>query len=109
MTVLTPVLEHLSASLSAGTHPWSSAAHELVPPSLQSKCWPGPGGAASAPPAKSILAKTTAVLGAQIDMTSPFRRPTMRSRSVSLLHHRTLGDVKTRSSYGGPSRRRSLH
>src|SRR5437867_9764619 len=45
--------EHLRWFFVFETHPPSSAAHELVPPSLQSKCCPGPGGVANAPPAPS--------------------------------------------------------
>src|SRR5579862_1660013 len=63
-------LEHLYESESAGTQPSSSAAHELVPPSVQSKCWPGPGGVASAPPARRRLA-STAVVVIRICMTFP--------------------------------------
>src|SRR5439155_15028106 len=41
-------------SLLPGTHPVSSVAHDVAPPaSLQSKCLPGPGGVAIAPPAVS--------------------------------------------------------
>ena len=44
--------EHFPWSLVSGTQPVSSLAHEIPdPPLLQSKCWPGPGGAASATPA----------------------------------------------------------
>src|SRR5207249_10290142 len=40
------------SSLVSGTQPVSSLAHDTPdPPSLQSKCWPGPGGAATAAPA----------------------------------------------------------
>src|SRR5689334_25261037 len=63
-------LEHLYESESAGTHPSSSAAQEVVPPSVQSKCWPGPGGVASAPPARRRLA-STAIVVIRICMTVP--------------------------------------
>src|SRR5438067_217407 len=40
------------SSLLCGTQPVSSLAHDTPdPPSLQSKCWPWPGGAATAAPA----------------------------------------------------------
>src|SRR5207249_10327046 len=40
------------SSLLPGTHPVSSLAQDVAPPaSLQSKCLPGPGGVAIAPPA----------------------------------------------------------
>src|SRR5438128_1435869 len=38
-------LEHFSWFSVFDTHPLSSVAHDVVPPSVQSKCCPGPGGA----------------------------------------------------------------
>src|SRR5437763_483963 len=51
------------SSLLPGTHPVSSLAQDMAPPaSLQSKCLPGPGGVAIAPPAvrRSTLPKVAA-------------------------------------------------
>src|SRR5262245_35252783 len=67
-------LAHFRWSFVSLTHPASSAAHELLPPSLQSKCCPGAGGVAHASPVASENANA-----------APMKTPIDRLISSSLL------------------------
>src|SRR5438128_924502 len=65
------VLEHFSWSRVFDTQPGSSAAHDVLPPSVQSKCCPGPGGVAPTPAAPNIRRPAAAMLTASAFMESP--------------------------------------
>src|SRR5439155_15201457 len=65
------VLEHFSWSRVFDTQPGSSAAHDVLPPSVQSKCCPGPGGVAPTPAAPNIRRPAAAMLTASPFMESP--------------------------------------